>query len=327
MFNDVKVSEELTVPDMKIFAGNATPELAKKIADRLYISIGDAKVGSFSDGEISVEITENVRGSDVFIIQSTCAPTNNNLMELIVMVDALRRASAGRITAVIPYFGYARQDRRVRSARVPITAKVVADFLSSVGVDRVLTVDLHAEQIQGFFDVPVDNVFGSPILLEDMLGKELDNPVIVSPDIGGVVRARAVAKLLDDTDLAIIDKRRPKANVSQVMHIIGDVEGRDCIIVDDMIDTGGTLCKAAEALKEHGARRVFAYATHPVFSGNAAENIRNSVIDEMVVTDSIPLSDEFKSIDKVRQLSLSGMLSEAIRRVSNEESISAMFEA
>nr|WP_248289575.1 ribose-phosphate pyrophosphokinase [Thalassotalea sp. Y01] len=312
---------------MKIFAGNATPELAKKIADRLYISIGDAKVGSFSDGEISVEITENVRGSDVFIIQSTCAPTNNNLMELIVMVDALRRASAGRITAVIPYFGYARQDRRVRSARVPITAKVVADFLSSVGVDRVLTVDLHAEQIQGFFDVPVDNVFGSPILLEDMLGKELDNPVIVSPDIGGVVRARAVAKLLDDTDLAIIDKRRPKANVSQVMHIIGDVEGRDCIIVDDMIDTGGTLCKAAEALKEHGARRVFAYATHPVFSGNAAENIRNSVIDEMVVTDSIPLSDEFKSIDKVRQLSLSGMLSEAIRRVSNEESISAMFEA
>ncbi|MDN3651572.1 ribose-phosphate pyrophosphokinase [Thalassotalea ponticola] len=315
------------MPDMKIFAGNATPELAKKIADRLYISLGDAKVGSFSDGEISVEITENVRGSDVFIIQSTCAPTNNNLMELIVMVDALRRASAGRITAVIPYFGYARQDRRVRSARVPITAKVVADFLSSVGVDRVLTVDLHAEQIQGFFDVPVDNVFGSPILLEDMLNKDLDNPVVVSPDIGGVVRARAVAKLLNDTDLAIIDKRRPKANVSQVMHIIGDIQDRDCIIVDDMIDTGGTLCKAAAALKEHGARRVFAYATHPVFSGAAAENIRNSVIDEMVVTDSIPLSDEFKKIDKVRQLSLAGMLSEAIRRVSNEESISAMFEA
>ncbi len=327
MFNNVKASEDLTVPDMKIFAGNATPELAKKIADRLYISLGDAKVGSFSDGEISVEITENVRGSDVFIIQSTCAPTNNNLMELIVMVDALRRASAGRITAVIPYFGYARQDRRVRSARVPITAKVVADFLSSVGVDRVLTVDLHAEQIQGFFDVPVDNVFGSPILLEDMLNKDLDNPVVVSPDIGGVVRARAVAKLLNDTDLAIIDKRRPKANVSQVMHIIGDIQDRDCIIVDDMIDTGGTLCKAAAALKEHGARRVFAYATHPVFSGAAAENIRNSVIDEMVVTDSIPLSDEFKKIDKVRQLSLAGMLSEAIRRVSNEESISAMFEA
>lgn len=324
---NVKVSEELTVPDMKIFAGNATPELAKKIAERLYISLGDAKVGSFSDGEISVEITENVRGADVFIIQSTCAPTNNNLMELIVMVDALRRASAGRITAVIPYFGYARQDRRVRSARVPITAKVVADFLSSVGVDRVLTVDLHAEQIQGFFDVPVDNVFGSPILLEDMLNKDLENPVVVSPDIGGVVRARAVAKLLNETDLAIIDKRRPKANVSQVMHIIGDVEGRDCIIVDDMIDTGGTLCKAAAALKEHGARRVFAYATHPVLSGNAAQNIRESVIDEMIVTDSIPLSDEIRALPNVRQLSLSGMLSEAIRRVSNEESISAMFEA
>ncbi|WP_394174712.1 ribose-phosphate pyrophosphokinase [Thalassotalea litorea] len=315
------------MPDMKIFAGNATPELAKKIADRLYIGIGDAKVGSFSDGEISVEITENVRGADVFIIQSTCAPTNNNLMELIVMVDALRRASAGRITAVMPYFGYARQDRRVRSARVPITAKVVADFLSSVGVDRVLTVDLHAEQIQGFFDVPVDNVFGSPILLEDMLNKDLENPVVVSPDIGGVVRARAVAKLLDDTDLAIIDKRRPKANVSQVMHIIGDVEGRDCIIVDDMIDTGGTLCKAAAALKEHGARRVFAYATHPILSGNAAENIANSEIDEMIVTDSIPLKPEIQKLDKVRQLSLAGMLSEAIRRVSNEESISAMFKA
>ncbi|WNC74302.1 ribose-phosphate pyrophosphokinase [Thalassotalea psychrophila] len=315
------------MPDMKIFAGNATPELAKKIADRLYITLGDAKVGSFSDGEISVEITENVRGADVFIIQSTCAPTNNNLMELIVMVDALRRASAGRITAVIPYFGYARQDRRVRSARVPITAKVVADFLSSVGVDRVLTVDLHAEQIQGFFDVPVDNVFGTPILLEDMLEKKLENPVVVSPDIGGVVRARAVAKLLDDTDLAIIDKRRPKANVSQVMHIIGDVDGRDCIIVDDMIDTGGTLCKAAAALKDHGARRVFAYATHPVLSGGAVENIKNSMIDEMIVTDSIPLTPEMKALPNVRQLSLSGMLSEAIRRVSNEESISAMFEA
>jgi ribose-phosphate pyrophosphokinase len=310
---------------MKIFAGNATPELAKKIADRLYIAQGEAVVSSFSDGEICVEINENVRGVDVFIIQSTCAPTNDNLMELIVMVDALRRASAGRITAVMPYFGYARQDRRVRSARVPITAKVVADFLSSVGVDRVLTVDLHAEQIQGFFDVPVDNVFGTPILLEDMLEKGLENPVVVSPDIGGVVRARAVAKLLNDTDLAIIDKRRPKANVSQVMHIIGDVEGRDCIIVDDMIDTGGTLCKAAEALKEHGAKRVFAYATHPVFSGNAPKNIEESVIDEVIVTDSIPLSAEMAKLSKVRQLSLSGMLSEAIRRVSNEESISAMF--
>jgi ribose-phosphate pyrophosphokinase len=327
MFNVIKVSEELKVPDMKIFAGNATPELAKKIADRLYMTLGDANVGSFSDGEISVEITENVRGADVFIIQSTCAPTNNNLMELIVMVDALRRASAGRITAVIPYFGYARQDRRVRSARVPITAKVVADFLSSVGVDRVLTVDLHAEQIQGFFDVPVDNVFGSPILLADMKSKDFHNPVVVSPDIGGVVRARAVAKLLNDSDLAIIDKRRPKANVSQVMHIIGEVKDRDCIIVDDMIDTGGTLCKAAEALKEHGARRVFAYATHPVLSGNAAENIKNSVIDELIVTDSIPLRPEVKALKNVRQLSLAGMLSEAIRRVSNEESISAMFDA
>jgi ribose-phosphate pyrophosphokinase len=327
MFNVIKVSEELKVPDMKIFAGNATPELAKKIADRLYMTLGDANVGSFSDGEISVEITENVRGADVFIIQSTCAPTNNNLMELIVMVDALRRASAGRITAVIPYFGYARQDRRVRSARVPITAKVVADFLSSVGVDRVLTVDLHAEQIQGFFDVPVDNVFGSPILLADMKSKDFHNPVVVSPDIGGVVRARAVAKMLNDSDLAIIDKRRPKANVSQVMHIIGEVKDRDCIIVDDMIDTGGTLCKAAEALKEHGARRVFAYATHPVLSGNAAENIKNSVIDELIVTDSIPLRPEVKALKNVRQLSLAGMLSEAIRRVSNEESISAMFDA
>ncbi|GLX86760.1 ribose-phosphate pyrophosphokinase [Thalassotalea loyana] len=314
------------MPDMKIFAGNATPELAKKIADRLYMGLGEAKVGSFSDGEISVEITENVRGADVFIIQSTCAPTNNNLMELIVMVDALRRASAGRITAVMPYFGYARQDRRVRSARVPITAKVVADFLSSVGVDRVLTVDLHAEQIQGFFDVPVDNVFGTPILLEDMVEKELDNPVVVSPDIGGVVRARAVAKLLDDADLAIIDKRRPKANVAQVMHIIGDVEGRDCIIVDDMIDTGGTLAKAAAALKDHGAKNVYAYATHPVLSGNAVQNLKDSVIDEVIVTDSIPLSKELKALPNLRQLTLSGMLSEAIRRVSNEESISAMFE-
>lgn len=247
-------------------------------------------------------------------------------MELIVMVDALRRASAGRITAVMPYFGYARQDRRVRSARVPITAKVVADFLSSVGVDRVLTVDLHAEQIQGFFDVPVDNVFGTPILLEDMVEKNLENPVVVSPDIGGVVRARAVAKLLDDADLAIIDKRRPKANVAQVMHIIGDVQGRDCIIVDDMIDTGGTLAKAAAALKDHGAKNVYAYATHPVLSGNAVQNLKDSVIDEVIVTDSIPLSEELKKLPNIRQLTLSGMLSEAIRRVSNEESISAMFE-
>ena len=315
------------MPDIKLFAGNATPELAKKISERLYISLGDATVGRFSDGEIQVQINENVRGADVFIIQSTCAPTNDNLMELIVMVDALRRASAGRITAVVPYFGYARQDRRVRSARVPITAKVVADLLSTVGIDRLLTCDLHAEQIQGFFDVPVDNVFGSPVLLDDILKKtDLVNPIVVSPDIGGVVRARAVAKLLNDTEMAIIDKRRPRANVSQVMHIIGDVADRDCILVDDMIDTGGTLCKAAEALKERGAKRVFAYATHAVFSGAAAQNLASDAIDEIVVTDTVPLSPEMKALGKVRVLTLSSMLAEAIRRISNEESISAMFE-
>ncbi|WAI11932.1 MAG: ribose-phosphate pyrophosphokinase [Buchnera aphidicola (Macrosiphum albifrons)] len=314
------------MPEMKLFSGNSIPKLAKFIANRLYINLGKAAVGRFSDGEISVQINENVRGGDVFIIQSTCSPTNDNIMELVVMVDALRRASAGRITAVIPYFGYARQDRRVRSARVPITAKVVADFLSSIGVDRVLTVDLHAEQIQGFFDVPVDNVFGSLILLEDMLQRELKNPIVVSPDIGGVVRARAIAKLLYDTDMAIIDKRRPRANVSQIMHIIGDVANRDCILVDDMIDTGGTLCKAAEALKERGAKRVFAYATHPVFSGDASINLKNSVIDEVVVCDTIPLSKKIELLPNVRTLTLAGMLAEAIRRISNEESISAMFE-
>ena len=315
------------MPDIKLFAGNATPELAKKISERLYISLGDATVGRFSDGEIQVQINENVRGADVFIIQSTCAPTNDNLMELIVMVDALRRASAGRITAVVPYFGYARQDRRVRSARVPITAKVVADLLSTVGIDRLLTCDLHAEQIQGFFDVPVDNVFGSPVLLDDILKKtDLVNPIVVSPDIGGVVRARAVAKLLNDTEMAIIDKRRPRANVSQVMHIIGDVADRDCILVDDMIDTGGTLCKAAEALKERGAKRVFAYATHAVFSGAATQHLASDAIDEIVVTDTVPLSPEMKALGKVRVLTLTTMLAEAIRRISNEESISAMFE-
>ena len=283
-------------------------------------------MGRFSDGEIQIQINENVRGSDVFIVQSTCAPTNDSLMELVVMIDALRRASAGRITAVVPYFGYARQDRRVRSSRVPITAKVVADILSNVGVDRVLTCDLHAEQIQGFFDVPVDNVFGSPVLLDDILKKtDLENPIVVSPDIGGVVRARAVAKLLNDTDMAIIDKRRPRANVSQVMHIIGDVADRDCILVDDMIDTGGTLCKAAEALKERGAKRVFAYATHAVFSGSAPKNIASPALDEIVVTDTIPLRPEIIALNKVRVLTLSGMLAEAIRRISNEESISAMF--
>ena len=311
---------------MKLFTGNATPELAKKIANRLYTQLGNASVSRFSDGEINVEIKENVRGLDTFVIQSTCAPTNDNLMELVVIIDTLRRASAGRITAVLPYFGYARQDRRVRSKRVPITAKIVADFLSSVGVDRVITMDLHAEQIQGFFDIPVDNVFGTPILLDDLVAKKLKSPVIISPDIGGVVRARAVAKALNDSDLAIIDKRRPKANVSQVMNIIGDVKGRDCVLVDDMIDTGGTLCRGAEALKEAGATRVFAYASHAVFSGNAYQNLKNSPLDEIVITDSIPLSEKLKSLKKIRQLSVSGLLAEVIRRVSNEESISAMFD-
>nr|WP_202112716.1 ribose-phosphate pyrophosphokinase [Gilliamella sp. Pas-s95] len=310
---------------MKLFAGNATPELAKRIANRLYTSLGDIVVSRFSDGEVNVQINENVRGEDVFIIQSTCAPTNDNLMELLVMIDAMRRASAGRITAVIPYFGYARQDRRVRSARVPITAKVVADFLSTVGVDRVLTVDLHAEQIQGFFDVPVDNVFASPVILEDMLQRDFERPIVVSPDIGGVVRARAIAKLLNDTDMAIIDKRRQRANEAEVMNIIGDVADRDCILVDDMIDTAGTLCKAADALKARGAKRVFAYATHPIFSGKAVSNIKNCAIDEIVVCDTIPLTTEVKALKNVRQLTLSGMLAEAIRRISNEESISAMF--
>ena len=261
---------------LMVFTGNANPELAAKVVEKLHLPLGDADVGKFSDGEVAVEINENVRGADVFVIQSTCAPTNDNLMELIVMIDALRRASAGRITAVVPYFGYARQDRRVRSSRVPITAKVVADMMTGVGVDRVLTVDLHAEQIQGFFDVAVDNVYGSPVLLDDIAKQDYPNMVVVSPDIGGVVRARAVAKQLNDCDLAIIDKRRPKANEAQVMHIIGEVEGRTCLVVDDMVDTAGTLCKAATALKENGAKRVVAYCTHAVLSGNAYENIKNS---------------------------------------------------
>lgn len=312
--------------DMKLFAGNATPELATKIADRLYTRLGNATVGRFSDGEIQVQINENVRGADVFLLQSTCAPTNDNLMELIVMIDAMRRASAGRITAVVPYFGYARQDRRLRSARVPITAKVVADLLSSVGVDRVLTVDLHAEQIQGFFDVPVDNCFSSQIFVDDMRQHTLERPCVVSPDMGGVVRARAFAKLLDNADIAIIDKRRPRPNVSEVMNLIGDVKDRDCIIVDDIIDTGGTLCKAAAALKERGAKHVYAYGTHPVLSGPAYENIANSSIDELVVSDSIPATEAFRKLKTFRVLSLSTMLAEAIRRISNEESISAMFQ-
>ena len=314
------------MPNLVVFTGNANPQLAKKVVDHLHIPLGSAQVNRFSDGEISVEINENVRGKDVFIIQSTCAPTNDNLMELIVMADALRRASAGRITAVIPYFGYARQDRRPRSARVPITAKVVADMITSVGIDRVLTIDLHADQIQGFFDIPVDNIYGSPVLLTDLQKQPFDNLMIVSPDVGGVVRARAVAKQLGEVDLAIIDKRRAKANESQVMHIIGEVTGRDCVIVDDMVDTAGTLCKAAAALKQHGARRVVAYCTHPVLSGAAINNILNSEMDELVVTDTIPLSAEAIASGKIRQLSLSPLLAETVRRINNEESISAMFD-
>ncbi|AIA75500.1 ribose-phosphate pyrophosphokinase [Halomonas sp. XH26] len=309
---------------LMVFTGNANPELAQKIAESLDSRMGNATVGQFSDGEIAVEINENVRGKDVFILQSTCAPTNDNLMELILMVDALRRASAARITAVVPYFGYARQDRRVRSARVPISAKVVADMMVKAGVDRVMTMDLHADQIQGFFDVPVDNVYGSPILLDDIERQNYDDLVVVSPDVGGVVRARAIAKQLN-ADLAIIDKRRPQANQAQVMHIIGEIEGRTCVVVDDMIDTAGTLCKAGEALKDHGAARVVAYATHPILSGPAVDNITNSVLDEVVVTDTIPLSDTARRSGKIRQLSVAGLIAEAIRRVSNEESVSAMF--
>lgn len=309
---------------LMVFTGNANPELAQKIAESLDSRMGNATVGQFSDGEIAVEINENVRGKDVFILQSTCAPTNDNLMELILMVDALRRASAARITAVVPYFGYARQDRRVRSARVPISAKVVADMMVKAGVDRVMTMDLHADQIQGFFDVPVDNVYGSPILLDDIERQNYDDLVVVSPDVGGVVRARAIAKQLN-ADLAIIDKRRPQANQAQVMHIIGEIEGRTCVVVDDMIDTAGTLCKAGEALKDHGAARVVAYATHPILSGPAVDNITNSVLDEVVVTDTIPLADHARRSEKIRQLSVAGLIAEAIRRVSNEESVSAMF--
>ena len=311
--------------EMMLFTGSANPELAQKIVQRLGLRLGGAMVGRFSDGEISIEIEENVRGKDVFVIQSTCAPTNDNLMELILMIDALRRSSASRITAVVPYFGYSRQDRRVRSSRVPISAKVVADMMAKAGVNRVLTVDLHAEQIQGFFDVPVDNVYGSAILIDDIERQRYQNMVVVSPDIGGVVRARAIAKQMNDLDLAIIDKRRPKANEAQVMHIIGDVAGRTCLVIDDMVDTAGTLCKAAQALKEHGAAKVIAYCTHAVLSGNAIANISASVLDELVVTDTIPLSEEAKRCTRIRQVSSAPLLAEAVRRVSNEESISAMF--
>ncbi|MTI15530.1 ribose-phosphate pyrophosphokinase [Sansalvadorimonas verongulae] len=309
---------------MMVFAGNSNPELVQKVVDHLHIPLGKASVGRFSDGEIAVEIQENVRGKDVFIIQSTCAPTNDNLMELLVMADAMRRSSAQRVTAVVPYFGYARQDRRPRSSRVPISAKVVADMIASVGVDRVLTVDLHADQIQGFFDIPVDNIYGSPVLLDDIERQGFENTMIVSPDHGGVVRARAFAKHLN-TDLAIIDKRRPEANRAEIMNIIGDVEGRTCILVDDMVDTAGTLCMAAKALKAKGAIKVVAYASHPVLSGRALENLANAELDELVITNTIPLSPAAQAVDQIRALDMSPLIAESVRRISNAESISAMF--
>ena len=311
--------------ELMVFTGGANRRLADRVAYELRIELGRAVVDRFSDGEVNVEVQENVRGRDVFLIQSTCAPTNDNLMELLIMADALRRSSAYRITAVVPYFGYARQDRRPRSARVPISAKVVADMIGAVGIDRMLTVDLHADQIQGFFKIPVDNVYGSPVLVDDVLQRHYDSTVVVSPDVGGVVRARAIAKQINDLDLAIIDKRRPRANQAEVMNVIGEVDGRTAILVDDIVDTAGTLCAASVALKNAGATRVVAYITHPVLSGHAVERIMESEMDEMVVTDTIPLCEAAETCGKIRQLSLDRILAESIRRVSNEESISAMF--
>ncbi len=310
---------------LRLFTGNANPELAKKIAKRLNSPLGKISVDRFSDGEICVEVLENVRGRDVFIIQPTCTPCNDNLMELMVMIDAMRRASAKRVTAVIPYYGYSRQDRKPRSVRVPITAKVVANMLASVKLNRLLTVDLHADQIQGFFDIPIDNVYASPILLADVWQQRYEDLLVVSPDVGGVVRARALARRLGDADLAIIDKRRPKANVSEVMNIIGDVEGKNCVLVDDLVDTAGTLCKAADALKNEGAKSVSAYCTHPVLSGKAIENISNSVLNELVVTDTIPLSEAAQQCSQIRQVSIAAMLAETIRRIHQEESVSDMY--
>ncbi|MDO9093848.1 MAG: ribose-phosphate pyrophosphokinase [Rubrivivax sp.] len=307
-----------------LFTGNANPVLAQEIASHLGVELGKAAVGRFSDGEVTVEIRQNVRARDVFVMQPTCAPTNENVMELLIMVDALKRASARRITAVIPYFGYARQDRRPRSTRVPISAKVVANLLETVGVERLLTMDLHADQIQGFFDIPVDNIYASPVLLSDLKSKDYPNLVVISPDVGGVVRARALAKQLG-CDLAIIDKRRPTANVSEVMHVIGEIEGRNCVIMDDMIDTAGTLVKAAEVLKARGAQSVYAYCTHPVFSGPAVDRINASHIDEVVVTNTIALSDTAKACPKVRQLSVAFLFAETIRRISDGESVTSLF--
>jgi len=311
--------------NLMVFSGNAHPKLAQDICDDLNIPIGKAFVSQFSDGEVQVEIQENVRGKDVFVVQPTCMPTNDNVMELLIMIDALKRSSAERITAVMPYFGYSRQDRRVRSIRVPISAKVIANLLQVAGADRVLTVDLHADQIQGFFDIPVDNIYASPILLGDVYKRKDPNLIVVSPDVGGVVRARALAKRLDDADLAIIDKRRPEANKSKVMHIIGEVEGKSCYIIDDLVDTAGTLCAAATALKEHGATSVMAYATHPVLSGKAIENLENSVLDELVVTDTIPLREEAVRCSRIRQVEVSGLVAESMRRINQEESVSSLY--
>jgi len=315
----------MSFANMMIFTGNANPRLALEVSNTLNLPLGKINVGRFSDGEVMVDIGDNVRGRDAYIIQSICAPANDNLMELLVMADALHRASATRITAVIPYMGYARQDRRTRSARVPITAKVVANMIASVGIDRVLTVDLHADQIQGFFDMPLDNVYASPVLLGDIWKHKYPELMVVSPDVGGVVRARALAKRLDDSELAIIDKRRPNPNESEIMNIIGDVQGRTCIIIDDLVDTAGTLCNAAGALKDNGASKVVAYCTHPVLSGNALKNIESSRLDELVVTDTIPLRSEVATCDQIRQLSVAGMLAESIRRISEGESLSSMF--
>jgi ribose-phosphate pyrophosphokinase len=309
---------------MMVFTGSANPKLGEAVCRYLNIRPGRAAVGRFSDGEVSLELMENVRGRDVFILQSTCAPTNDNLMEILVMTDALKRSSAGRITAAIPYFGYARQDRRPRSARVAITAKVVADMLETSGVNRVLTMDLHADQIQGFFNIPVDNIYATPVLLGDLWKQNYENLLVVSPDVGGVVRARAIAKRLD-SDLAIIDKRRPKANVSEVMNIIGDVDGRTCVIMDDIVDTAGTLAKAAQALKDNGAMKVVAYCTHPVLSGGAVGRLADSALDELVVTDTIPLSPEAVACKRIRQLSCAQLLAETMQRISNEDSVSSLF--
>jgi ribose-phosphate pyrophosphokinase len=310
---------------LALFAGNANPALAHDVAKHLGTPLGRAYVGRFSDGEVNVELMENVRGRDVFILQSTCPPANDNLMELLVMVDACRRSSAARITAVVPYMGYARQDRRVRGTRMSIAAKLVANMLSSAGVTRLLTIDLHAEQISGFYDIPVDNVYASPVLLGDAWRQSYKNMIVVSPDVGGVARARALAKRLDDADLAIIDKRRPRPNESKVMNIIGDVEGKTCVLIDDMVDTAGTLCQAAQALKDDGAVKVVAYITHPVLSGNAVEKISKSALDELIVTDTIPLSAAAKGCTRIRQLSVAGLLAETIRRIRDEESVSSLY--